>query len=167
MMPLVYLLLILVFMIGVFEVQKYKKRRDLSRFVPRNHTIFAKEKVITCKTPVGLDMAMLIGQPDLVTVDKQETLHVFDYKNRAHGPVYENEKVQLATYCYILKNSEDRAVSPVAHIVFTKGKITSSSVDVSMVDIRRKTEEYCRDMQAEPNATKNKKCRTCQYSSVC
>lgn len=146
----------------------FVKRNTNLGFLPDNETVYLAEKYMQTRINIDGEMIDLVGRPDLVTIDLNNVLHVYDFKNRKPGAVYFKEKMQLAAYAHLLRATESKEVSPITRIVFLGAKVPfSSDVDISKINIVYQVQSYIKDLSVKTSVTKSNKCTWCQYNSIC
>lgn len=171
-MMIITILAIALLMIVAFYFTSSKspspKKANLD-FLPKNEKVYFNEKYMETKLPRTSDEEVkLVGQADLVSIDDNDVLHIYDFKNRKPGPIYFKEKVQLATYHFLLQSTQTKKVSHIAHIVFLgRGSPIVENVDISKINIIQQVQNYIKDSTIKPTATKGNKCTWCQYNSIC
>lgn len=139
-------------------------------FPPKGHRVYMQESDISCEALIeGIGRVVLTGRPDLVTIDVDDMLHIFEYKTRNSATVYLSDKIQLALYKFILERTRHLRVSNVAHVVFLRNGQREKVVPVALtaVDIPAQVAEYVRDTTRDPGCTMNGKCRQCEFQNAC
>lgn len=154
----------------LFALLLLAKKSSQKTFPPKGHRVYLQESDISCDALIeGIGRVLLTGRPDLVTIDQDDMLHVFEYKTRGSATVYLSDKIQLALYKFILERTRHLRVSNVGHVVFLRNGQREKVVPVALttVDIPAHVAAYVRDTRRDPGCTMNGKCRSCQFQAPC
>ena len=109
------------------------------------------------------------GAPDVVWIDRQETLIVGDYKSRYNGKVYESDIIQLSVYRLLLEKTQAKKVAPYGFIHFKnrlRVKVDLLSSD-EVISLYRQYQDVTGGT-VKAHCTKNKGyCKYCEYLGSC
>lgn len=141
--------------------------RDTDALLPpelQGAELWQSEKSLVRQKPVHIR-----GRPDEVWV-KGGRRYIVETKSR-EGRVFEGDRMQLAAYAYLLRQTDGPPLAPHGYIRFTGGEQTFARVklrsDEAVIDAHRRFQEVVRNASDLRSAQTAALCRGCGHAQRC